>query len=61
MLITDGLTRNYTDLIGKYNSANNGTTKPVRIFTYLVGKEINKLQEIASLACDNRGKKHFFF
>lgn len=56
MLITDGLTKNYTELLLKHNSANNGTVKPVHIFTYLIGKEINKLVEIASMSCQNRGK-----
>ncbi|KAI4468324.1 voltage-dependent calcium channel subunit alpha-2/delta-related [Holotrichia oblita] len=55
MLITDGVAQNYSDLIAKYNCFNNDTIQPVRIFTYLIGKEINKVEEIASIACKNRG------
>ncbi|KAK9685704.1 Neuronal voltage-dependent calcium channel alpha 2acd [Popillia japonica] len=55
MLITDGVAQNYSELIKKYNCFDNDTIQPVRIFTYLIGKEINKIDEIASIACKNRG------
>lgn len=56
MLITDGVAQNYSELIKKYNCFDNDTIQPVRIFTYLIGKEINKIDEIASIACKNRGR-----
>ena len=55
MLITDGVSRNFSKILMQYNS--NGTSIPVRIFTYLIGREITMVDELAWMACNSRGKK----
>lgn len=44
----------FTELIEKYNLQNN-TFKPVRIFTYLIGKEVADVKKIKDMACSNLG------
>lgn len=55
MLITDNIQGNFTDTFEKHNRVN-GTRAPVRIFTYLLGKDQSNVAEMKSIACSNRGE-----
>lgn len=55
MVITDGITKNLSDVIMKYNHLNGGSNIPVRLFTYLIGEEVTNINEILWIACHNRG------
>lgn len=54
MLITDNIQGNFTDVFEKHNRVN-GTRAPVRMFTYLLGKDQSNVEEMKSIACSNRG------
>lgn len=54
MLITDNIQGNFTDIFEEYNRVN-GTKAPVRMFTYLLGKDQSNVDEMKSIACSNRG------
>ncbi|PVD24122.1 hypothetical protein C0Q70_14592 [Pomacea canaliculata] len=52
MIITDGAPENYVDVYKEYNWPN----KSVRIFTYLIGKEVPDDRKIQWMACVNKGE-----
>jgi voltage-dependent calcium channel alpha-2/delta-3 len=55
MLVSDGVPYNYEDVFETYNWRN-GSLPEVRIFTYLIGKEIADVSKIKWMACANRGE-----
>lgn len=58
MLITDDDPNNELfEVVQQYNrnSDNKITNIPVRIFTYMIGRDITTTPELERLACENRG------
>ncbi|CAG2062163.1 unnamed protein product, partial [Timema podura] len=51
MLLTDGPPYSYTDIFKLYNWPH----MPVRVFTYLIGRDSRNAQEMNVMACDNKG------
>jgi len=52
MLITDGPTYDYHDIFKHYNLPHT----PVRVFTYLIGRDASHAEEMHRIACTNKGK-----
>ncbi|RWS25419.1 voltage-dependent calcium channel subunit alpha-2/delta-3-like protein [Leptotrombidium deliense] len=58
MLVTDGAPETFSDLFHEYNGPVDryGQQRvPVRVFTYLIGKEVTDTEEMHQIACRNRG------
>jgi len=51
MLVTDGVPYTYENIFQEYNQPH----KPVRVFTYLIGREISDLDAAKWMACENKG------
>lgn len=55
MLISDGVPYDFKDIFDLYNSGMNSSCKPVRVFTYLIGREVPDFRLIKDMACGNKG------
>lgn len=51
MLVTDGAPEDYREIFEKYNWPH----KPVRVFTYVIGREIIDTTATKWMACNNKG------
>lgn len=54
MMVSDGVPYDFRDIYEMYNWQNS-TYKPVRIFTYLIGREVADVKKIKEMACLNQG------
>jgi voltage-dependent calcium channel alpha-2/delta-3 len=52
MIVTDGVPYKYEEIFKLHNMPH----KPVRVFTYLIGREISDLKAANHMACNNRGE-----
>lgn len=51
MLITDGAIKSHEDLFNRYNYPRT----PVRVFTFMIGREVGDITKTKAIACNNRG------
>lgn len=51
MLITDGAIKSHDEIFNRYNYPN----APVRVFTYMIGREVGDITHTKAMACNNRG------
>lgn len=56
MLVTDGVPENFYSLFKLYNWKNGTMGMPVRVFTYLIGREVPEIRDMKWMACANHGK-----
>lgn len=54
MIVSDGAPFTYADVFEQYNWRDL-PFKPVRVFTYLIGKEVADVKDIKWMACANQG------
>lgn len=58
MLITDGVPDSYTAIFKKFNWGNSTEPPfPVRVFTYLIGRDGTDFRETRWMACANQGNE----
>ncbi|XP_008471009.1 voltage-dependent calcium channel subunit alpha-2/delta-4-like [Diaphorina citri] len=57
MVVTDGASENYKEVFEEFNwrGQNDSTLWPVRVFSYLVGKEVADYRDVKWMACANKG------
>lgn len=51
MLITDGAIKSHDEIFNRYNYPN----APIRVFTYMIGREVGDITHTKAMACNNRG------
>lgn len=58
MLVSDGIPFTFQEIFEQYNWQEKSMTGdvPVRVFTYLIGKEVANVEETKWIACENLGK-----
>ena len=54
MLVTDGAPGYYEKIFAKYNKSLN-----VRVFSFLIGREVGDDKQVRSMACANKGRCFF--
>lgn len=51
MVITDGAIKSSLDVFNRYNYPNG----PIRVFSYMIGREVGDISHTKAMACSNRG------
>lgn len=61
MLVTDGVPENFHELFKTHNWKNGTIGMPVRVFTYLIGREVPEIRDMKWMACANHGEYFCLF